>query len=82
MTMTMAEARSRRNATAAQDQTRGLHDYGSVGEAQAAIQNSGICKAVLDHSDQTAMAEWMWRNDASPEDAAVAFRLKPPGDLG
>lgn len=80
MTMTMAEAKSRRNATATRDQARGLHDYGSVGEAQVALENSGICLAACGYSDQEDMAKWMWRNDASPEDAAIAFGLKPGGD--
>lgn len=82
MTMTMAEARTRRNAAAAQDQSCGLNDYGSVGEAQAALENSGIRLAALDHADLTDMAKWMWRNDASPEDAAIAFGLKLASDFG
>ena len=82
MTITMAEARSRRNAIAMQDQGRGLNDYGSVGEAQVALRNSGILDAADDHSNETAMAEWMWHNDASPEAAAVAFGLKLPGQVG
>ena len=82
MTITMAEAKSRRNATATQDQSCGLHDYGSVGEAQVALHNSGIDHAALDNSARTDMAEWMWRNDASPEDVAIAFGLQLPGELG
>lgn len=82
MTITMAEAMSRRNATAMQDRNRGLHDYGSIGEAQVALQNSRIHHATLDNARRTAMAQWMWRNDASPEDAAIAFGLRLPGESG
>lgn len=80
MTMTMAEAKARRNARAAHYESHGLHDYGSVREARVALQNSGICKASVDPSVQADMAEWMWRNDALPEDAAIAFGLIPPGE--
>ncbi len=76
MTMTMAEAKSRRNAAAAHYESHGLNDYGSVSEARVALENSGICKAVHDDSVQADMAAWMWRNDASPEEAAVAFGLR------
>lgn len=79
MTMTMAEAKSRRNAKATHYESHGLHDYGSVREARVALQNSGICDAALDPSVQADMAEWMWRNDASPGEAAIAFGLKAPG---
>ena len=82
MTMTIAEARSRRNTTAMKDHSCGMHDYGSAGEAQVALHNSGIDHAALDNSERPDMAEWMWRNDASPEDAAIAFGLKLPGELG
>jgi len=82
MTVTMAEAKSRRNATAtAYEQSCGLHDYACVGEAQVALENSGIRRAVLDTCFHADMAEWMWRNDGSPEDAAIAFGLKLPGDF-
>lgn len=82
MATTIAEAKSKRNAAATRHEGHGLHDYGSVGEAQVALQNSGIGYAALDKYDQTDMAEWMWRNDASPEEAAIAFGLKLPGELG
>lgn len=82
MRMTMAEAKSRRDPTATHDQRHGVHDYGSVGEAQAAFQNSGISHAAPDGTDQAKIAEWMWRNDASPEEAAIAFGLKLPGESG
>ena len=80
MNMTMAEARSRRNAAATQDQGRGLHDYGSAGEALVALRNSGIRHAALDDSVETEIAEWMWQNDASPETAAIAFGLELSGE--
>ena len=82
MTMTMAEARTRRNAAAAHDQNCGVNDYGSVDEAQAALENSGIRLAALDRAGRIDMAKWMWRNDASPEDAAIAFGLKLASDFG
>lgn len=77
MNTTMAEAKSKRNATATQHQAHGLNDYGSIGEARVALQNSGLGETALDHAHQMDMAGWMWRNDASPEDAAIAFGLRP-----
>lgn len=82
MSMTMAEARTSRNAAAAQDQNCGVNDYGSVGEAQAALENSGIRLAALDRVGRIDMAKWMWRNDAPPEDAAIAFGLRLASDFG
>ncbi len=61
-------------------ETQALHEYDSVREARIAIQNSGIRHTPLDQSVQAEMAEWMWRNEASPEDAEVAFGLKLPGE--
>ncbi len=82
MTMTMAEAKSRRNAKATHYESHGLHDYGSVREARIALENSSIGYVALDASVQADMAGWMWRNDASPEEAANHFGLKSPGDEG
>lgn len=81
MTITMAEAKCKRNATATGYERHGLHDYASADEAQVALQNSDICYADLDIFDQTNMAERMWRNDTSPEDAAITFGLNMPGEL-
>ncbi len=78
MTMTMAEARARRDSRAPHYDSHGLHDYGSVREARVVLQNSGIYHATLDPCMHANMAEWMWRNHASPEDAAVAYGLLLP----
>lgn len=80
MNKTMAEARTRRDVSAAPDQRRGLHDHGSVAEAWVALQNSSIRHVIADHPDQTDMATWMWRNDASPEAAAIAFGVRLPSE--
>ena len=82
MTMTMAEAKSRRNAKARHYESHGLHDYGSVRAARVALQNCSICSSTVDPSVQADMAEWMWRNHASPEEAATAFGLRPHGSSG
>lgn len=82
MIRTMAEAKCKRNADRSHDQGHGLHDYASVGEAQVALENSGVGDAALDEAERTKMARWMWRNDASPEDAATAFGVKLPRDTG
>ncbi len=54
-----------------------LHDYQSVAEARAALRNSGVAYPKRDAYDETDMAKWMWRHDASPDEAAVAFEAKP-----
>lgn len=77
MTMTIAEAKARRNAKATHFEGHGLHDYGSVREARVALQNSGLCSRTLDSCVQADMAEWMWHNDASPEEAVTAYGLEP-----
>ena len=76
MTMTMAEAKSRRNAKATLYESHGLHDYGSVREARVALGNTDVRHAAVDPSVEAHMAEWMWRNDASPEEAVIAFDLQ------
>ncbi len=80
MTMTMAEAKSRRNAKATHYESHGLHDYGSVREARVALHDSGICNSTVDPAVLADMAEWMWRNDASPEEAAIVFRRELAGE--
>ncbi len=78
----MAEAKSRRNASSTDDRQHGLHDHGSVDEAQAALENSALRHAALDDDNRVHMAKWMWRNDASPEEAALAFGVDAPDGVG
>lgn len=80
MTMIKGIGRARRNAKAPHYESHELHEYDSVREARMALQNSGLRHAPVDDIDQLEMAEWMWRNEASPEDAAIAFDLKLPGE--
>ena len=80
MTMIMGNGRARRNAQAPHYESHALHEYASVREARIALQNSDSRHAAPDHIDQSEMAEWMWRNETAPEDAAIAFGLKLPGE--
>lgn len=54
-----------------------LYSYQTVEEARAALRDSGISAHTLDGYGETHMAEWMWRHDAAPEEAAVAFGAQP-----
>lgn len=75
----MDEVTSKRSAKVTHYGSHGLHDYASVREARITLQNSSIHQVIFDRSVQADMAEWMWRNLASPEDAAIALHLKLPG---
>lgn len=55
-----------------------LNDYQSIREARTALQHSGLPCAALEACDQVGIARWMWRHDASPQEAAIAFGIQPP----
>lgn len=80
MILSMADYVSRRNAQATHYESHGLHEHDSVRQARIALRNSPIRHVTRDHSVHADMAEWMWRNMASPEEAAIAFDYKLPGN--
>ena len=46
--------------------------YTTIDDAKTALTNSGVVE-MFEYEKLDEVAEWMWRNDATPEQAARKF---------
>lgn len=50
-----------------------MSNYTTVTDARDALTNSGVIEWFGDDTDLNAVAEYMYRNDATPEQAVAEF---------
>jgi hypothetical protein len=51
-------------------------NYETITDARTELQNSGVFEWFdFDVVDQQVVADWMWRNNATPEQAAEHFQV-------
>jgi len=52
--------------------------YTTIDDAKTALGNSGVVD-FFDYDELDEVAEWMWRNDATPEQAGEALGAMDQG---